>query len=96
MSFFDEYPAYPPRAPATSCCDQLSELDRVEQFLHVLGHSRVPFSTAQIAALSDMEIVEVRGAISAALRRQWIAEVEPESYMNGPTGLYVGLLAKRR
>lgn len=96
MSFFDEYPPPSVRLRTDNCCDHLGEHERIDQFLHVLGHSRIPFSVAQLAAITGVDSVDALGAISEALRHQWIGVVEAEEYMDKPTGLYVGRLVKRR
>lgn len=96
MTLFDDFADQPPRSRVDTCCDHLSELDRVDQFVHILGHSRIPFSPAQLSALTDNEIDVVTTAIDHAIERQWIAEVEPEDYMDEPPGLYVGRLVRRR
>lgn len=96
MSFFDDQPPPGPRQRADYCCDHLAELSRLDQFIHVLGHSRVPFSVEMLAGLTGDGRTNVLASIAKACAEGTVAVVEPEQYMDKPTGLYVGQLAKRR
>lgn len=95
MALFDEY-ANDPRERRSNCCDMLAGMPRLDQFLHVLGHSRVPFALETLVAIAEVPPAHVTAGIAKAIDAGWIGVVEPEEYMDEPTGLYVGQLNKRR
>jgi hypothetical protein len=96
VTLFDDEWDRPLRDRLENCCHQLADLDRVDQFVHVLGHSRVPFSPRQLAALADKPIADIYAALTRGVINRWVDVVEPEEYMTEPTGLYIGLLVRRR
>lgn len=93
---FDDYPNEGPRERAATCCDGLVKLSRLDQFIHVLGHSRVPFSVGMLAELTGNTRFQVRAALAKAVDAREVGVVEPEQYMDKAPDLYVGQLAKRR
>lgn len=96
MSFFDDHPPPGARHRGDNCCDGLAGMPRLDQFIHVLGHSRVPFSAEMLAGLTGDRRTNVLASIAKACAEGTVTVVEPEQYMLEPTGLYVGQLAKRR
>lgn len=96
MNLFDDHPQDDVGQRRTTCCDDLAGMPRLDQFIHVLGHSRVPFTPLMLAALTDQAAAHVIAGIAKAIDIGWIGVVEPEEYMQEATGLYVGQLSKRR
>ena len=97
VSLFDDYPDRHLPTRAGACCDGLGRLPLLDQFLHVLGHSRVPFSIAQLSMIAPVtDNHEMGDAIDRAVNAGWVGHVEPEDYMSEPPDLYVGRLARRR
>lgn len=98
MSLFpDAYPPKPrPEGRRQTCCEMDVPDDEPWKLMHVLGHSRVPFSVAQVAEWCGLPIPGIRRIVNRAVAAEWIVRVYPEAYMTAPPDLYVGRLTKRR
>lgn len=97
MTLFENYPAGEPKRPRSeTCCAEIGDRPLVEHLVHALAHSRVPFTAAALAALARLEPWDAEGVIAAAVRAGEVGEVEPETYMESLSGLYIGRLGRRR
>lgn len=96
MTLFDDYPPHQPIRRTGPCCEGQHGAPIVEQFLHVLAHSRVPFSAQALAELAGLTDHMAAAEIDVAIEAGHVGPVEPEDYMEAPTGLYVGRLARRK
>jgi hypothetical protein len=95
-AFFDDYPEFEPKERQPTCCDDLAGMPRLDQFIHVLAHSRVPFTVEAVADLAGSGCASAIAGLSKAIADGHIAVVQPEEHMADPTGLYIGRLVKRR
>lgn len=97
VSLFAEYPPNEPtRQRSETCCEEIRDRPLVEHLVHALAHSRVPFTAAALAALARLEPWDAEGVIAGAVRAGEVGEVEPETYMESLSGLYIGRLGRRR
>lgn len=98
MSLFpDRYPAKPtPVVRRMSCCDADVPTDEPWSTIHVLAHSRVPFSDHRVVEMTGVGLAKVRAVLQETEKQGWIGPLIPEAYMTKPPDLWVGHLPKRR
>lgn len=93
----DEYPLKPPPVlRSTSCCAEEVPGEAPWGMVHVLGHSRVPFTPTSVAKASGVDLPRVRRVIARAVEQGWIGPVIAETYETNPPENYIGHLRKRR
>lgn len=90
--------------PARHCCSAWFDITRDEgdpppwawQVIHEIAHGRVPFTVSQLAAIGQIDPAWTEEIVGEALKKTWVVEVNPESYMTEPTVQYVGHLPRKR
>lgn len=100
--FPDEYPAPEPRTLAMRppCCVDLTYPDdlpvRLWEFVHALGHSRVPFTASALALGAQATGPDAIKAAKAAERLGWLDRTHPEKWEHTGALRWVGCLPRRR
>lgn len=100
--FPDEYPAPEPRTMALRppCCVDLTyppDLPvRLWEFVHALGHSRVPFTAARLALGAQATVPDSLKAAKAAEQLGWLDRTHPEKWEHTGALRWVGCLPRRR
>ena len=99
--FPDIAPDKEPRDPwKPSCCDGLTPPPNVPirawEYMHAIGHSRVPFTVEAFEALVECTQHQAVVAIRHAGQHGWIDPVLPEKYMREAPRQWVGCLPRRR
>lgn len=101
--FPDDYPFIEPRSSMQRppCCTELVAPDdlpaRVWEFVHALGHSRVPFTVATLALGAQATHGDALTAARRAEEAGWIDRTHPEKWEIARSGIrWVGALQRRR
>lgn len=93
----EEYPPKPaPVLRNTSCCEMEVPGHLPWGMVHVLAHSRIPFSAESVAQRTGVPVERVRDVLAQAEQEGWIGPMLAESYMAATPAVYVGHLPKRR
>lgn len=100
--FPEEFPVVEPRSMQRApCCTGLSAPDelppRVWEFVHALGHSRVPFTVHTLALATQTTHGDALTAIRRAEEAGWVDRILPEKWETAKPGFrWVGCLLRRR
>lgn len=99
--FPDEYPTEPspPRRLGRTCCaDETAHPihdPRLWHIVHVLGHTRIPFSVGTVAAMAEVDDSEANAAVHDAVDIEWLRPAPAEAFQTDPIPLWFGRLPKR-
>lgn len=100
--FPDEYPVPEPKTGhGLPCCVDLTyppDLPvRVWEFVHALGHSRVPFTAGGLALGAQAVVPDAQKAIALAEQAGWLDRVHHEKWEGAQGAVrFMGCLPRRR